>query len=293
MLSRVSNAPAAISFIFKPVLPKIVHPPSVLARHLRTKVHSERVLDYLARFGSTGIGATINKKVTVGIRKSGKTEIFLNGLKINLPPVIMVLKFLKREKVRVDISSPLPLAYGFGISGACSLATALAVNKLYNLKLDNMELARIAHAAEIMAKTGLGTVATQIIGGFLIKEKAGLLPVFKKIIIRNKTIYAYLLGAISTSKVLNNKKRLNLISREADKALQNIKKLNDLSLAGIMDISYQYCLNSKLIKDEEISNLITKIRFNGGHATMAILGKVVLADKKIQTDYPVIKLRMT
>ena len=67
--------------------------------------------------------------------------------------------------VKVDLTSPLPLGCGFGLSGAASLATAYALNELLHLGKDMETLAMIAHVAEVENRTGLGDVCSQYHGG--------------------------------------------------------------------------------------------------------------------------------
>jgi pantoate kinase len=157
-----------------------------------------------AKMGSMGLGFTINKGVTVDVQEANKTEIFFNGEKIEFSTVRSVvnqlishpefisgssfyqtgkmLKYyekhylLRRVAVQHDefgiavhISSDLPLGGGFGISGASALATAYAINDLFNLKKTKLDLAKIAHIAEIENKTGLGDVTNQYFGGCLLK----------------------------------------------------------------------------------------------------------------------------
>ena len=88
--------------------------------------------------GSLGVGFTINKGVTVTIKKLNnnniKNIIYFNNKKINFPTVGSVIKILTNEKVRVDIRSELPLGCGFGLSGASALATAYALSRLLKLR---------------------------------------------------------------------------------------------------------------------------------------------------------------
>src|SRR5258706_12865492 len=121
-----------------------------------------------AKMGSIGLGFTIDKGVTVEVSKSDETEIFFNNKKIDFPTVESVIKnlptpFIKGGKggFRIHISSPLPLGCGFGLSGASALATAYALNELLGLGREQLELAKIAHAAEVENKTGLGDVTNQ------------------------------------------------------------------------------------------------------------------------------------
>ena len=129
--------------------------------------------------GSLGIGFTVDKGVTVTIKKlnnkskkTKKNKIYFNNKKMELSFVDSVIKKLTKERFIVKIKSQLPLGSGFGISGASALATAYAVDKLLKLKLPKKKLAFIAHISEVENGTGLGDVVNQYFGGFLVKYES-------------------------------------------------------------------------------------------------------------------------
>ena len=105
--------------------------------------------------GSLGVGFTVNKGVTVSVSKAPLHHLLFNCHNVDMPTVESVLDMLTHEGIYVSIESELPLGVGFGLSGACALATAYAVNDLLKLRKSNHELAMIAHVAEVNNKSGL------------------------------------------------------------------------------------------------------------------------------------------
>src|SRR3989344_721988 len=82
----------------------------------------------LLRMGSVGVGCTVNEGVKVHVEKSDDLKILFNHKPLTFPTVLSVVKKITRLPFSVNITSALPLAYGFGISGASALATAFAIN---------------------------------------------------------------------------------------------------------------------------------------------------------------------
>jgi len=82
--------------------------------------------------GSLGAGFTVDKGVVVDVSEAKTTQIFFNKEKIDFPTVESVINKLTDKQVTIKIDSELPLSVGFGISGACAIATAYALNSLLN-----------------------------------------------------------------------------------------------------------------------------------------------------------------
>lgn len=249
----------------------------------------------LSKMGSVGIGCTVDKGVIVTVKKAKKTAIYFNENPCKFPTVKSVIKSLTCTPMAVDIKSSLPLGFGFGISGASSLATSFAINRLLNLKKSSLELAQIAHIAEIENHTGLGSVGTQITGGFIIKSSAGMPFTFRRLPFEEKNIYAILIGKLETPAILLNVEWLKKINIAAGKTIRKFNILKKRSLENILDLSFSFVRESLLLKNKEVISEIKKIKKIGGHATMSILGNVVLSNVKPNnaTGYPIIKLKVT
>jgi len=251
-----------------------------------------------AKSGSLGIGFTVNKGVKVTIKKlynskkinnkklnikninekTIKNIIYYNNKKIKLPTINSVIERLTNEKVIVNINSELPLGCGFGISGASAIGTAYALNKLINLKKTKKELALIAHIAEVENGTGLGDVVNQYYGGFLVKYESSYKFKVKKLPIKNKKIYYKYFSSINTKKTISNKKIKNKINNSGIKALNKIKKSKNLNLKNIIRISKEFSIDSKLLKDKKIIQIIKNIENKNGNASMIMLGNAVFSD---------------
>lgn len=214
--------------------------------------------------GSLGVGFTVNKGVTAEVLPAKKTEVFFNGKKINFPTVQSVLT----RSMRVLLTSDLPLGAGFGLSGASTFATALALHKTSRLRC-----AKIAHWAEVKNKTGLGDVVNQYFGGFLVKRVTSAKFQVERLPLVGTSVYCISYGKLLTASVLSHADRIN---PAAERALPKIT--NNLSFSEILIIAKQFAVESGLLTSQKVIQLIQRIEKRGGHATMIMLGEGVVSN---------------
>lgn len=232
--------------------------------------------------GSYGLGFTVNEGVTVLVKKAKQTTVFFNSKPIEFPTVTFVLDKLTREPVEVAITSPLPLGSGFGLSGASALATAYAVNNLLQLGKTKKRLAILAHTADVVNKTGLGDVVNQYFGGFLLKTEPSSQFVVKKIAMPSIHVYWTSFSSFSTKTVLSDRKLLASITVAANVALletEKLIKLKSVTFSELIDVSYKFMSKSGLLLDDKTKKCLEKIKSDGGHASMIVVGNAVFSAK--------------
>lgn len=248
------------------------------------------------KMGSQGVGFTVDRGVTVKIKRSENTTVTFNNKRITMPTLVYLISLLTQENLCIQINSPLPLGCGFGISGASVLACSLAINKLLNLGKSKLSLTKLAHLSEIKNHTGLGSVGTQSTGGFLLKETAGIPFQFKSYPYSGQKVYAVILGKIETPTILQNKKLREKINFAADLVLDKIKQVNKISLHDFLDCSLEFANRSCLLTNQEMISLVEKLKTDNFHVTMAMLGRVLITDKNPSSavkNYPVVKLTIS
>ena len=232
--------------------------------------------------GSCGMGFTIDKGATVKVSEAASTSVFYNGKKINFPTVESVIEKITKKKVMVRISSELSLGTGFGMSGACALAAAYALNKLLKLKKSKKGLAMIAHCAEVEEGTGLGDVVNQHHGGFLVKFEPSFRFRVRKLGNNGKKVYYASFGKISTKRVINDAKAKGRINKAGMGALVSLKKImgsaKKPTLGQLISISRIFSEESQLLKDSKVKRIIEDVEKRGGHASMIMLGNAVFSD---------------
>ncbi len=239
-----------------------------------------------SRMHSLGMGFTVQEGVEVTVSEHHETKVLFNGQDINFPTVRAVVKRLIQNTdvpgIKVDLTSPLPLGCGFGLSGAASLATAYAINELMALRKENEELAMITHVAEVENRTGLGDVCSQYHGGCLVKLKEGAPLVADTLPILKQPIYYRYFGPIHTSEVLRDSEQTKRINRAADTALAVLKRLTDTDtnpdlFTACFAVAKQFSVESGLLSDTRVIDTIAQIEAAGGVASMIMLGNGVFS----------------
>lgn len=135
------------------------------------------------RIGARGGGFVIKKGVYTKVKASEaaltKIEVSING---KLTPEAETSRTVaetllgyagKQQQVNIDHMIEVPIGAGFGSSAGGALGTALALSDALGLKMTYNHLGRIAHAAEIKCKTGLGTVGPIMLGGCILTAEPG------------------------------------------------------------------------------------------------------------------------
>ncbi|MBS3781924.1 MAG: hypothetical protein KGY68_04880, partial [Candidatus Thermoplasmatota archaeon] len=124
--------------------------------------------------GSRGAGFSVE----LGVRAEAELgddewNIVVNGEHISFM-VVEKTVYNFAEGGTIKIETDLPFSQGFGMSGACALASGTAVLEELGEELEGALPA--AHKAEMFCRTGMGDVLAQYHGGFEIREKGGLPP---------------------------------------------------------------------------------------------------------------------
>jgi len=250
-------APGNISCVFK-----------IIPHEEPTKMHS------------LGMGFTVKEGVEVIVSQNKETNVLFNDSEILFPTVISVVQKLTSQAMRVEILSPLPLGCGFGLSGASALATAYAVNDFLGLGKSEEKLAMIAHVAEVENLTGLGDVCAQYHGGCLVKLQAGHPLAAERMPIQEQPIYYRYFGPIQTKEVLGNPEQKDRINKAADIALSELKELmksDSISFEAYIEVSKSFTLNSGLLRDKRVREVIQQIETENGFASMIMLGNAVFS----------------
>ncbi len=212
------------------------------------------------KVGSRGAGFNLNSFGTTEIRleesddkEDASNKIFINNIELNenAETSNYVLKFcLHNQKKYYDIKIfhkfDLPVGCGFGASGSGALGCIYGLNHLLDLHLTSYEKARIAHIAEVVNRTGLGTVCGLLGGGLSILLEPGYPCSFKQINVSTDLIVICgSFGEIHTKSILNDPQLNHNIKNAGKKALNRL--LIDPNLRNFVRISYQFVLDSNIL----------------------------------------------
>ncbi|MHA1150008.1 MAG: pantoate kinase [Promethearchaeota archaeon] len=203
-------------------------------------------------------------------KKAETTFFILNQIK----------KYLKKSyKVEIQHEFDLPVGCGYGASGSGALGTIFALNKILNLNLSLIERGRIAHIAEVVNRTGLGTVCGQLGGGLCVLREPGYPCFFETIPIpKDIAVICGSFGMIHTKSILTSD--LSIKIKEAGREALS-KLLQDPNIKTFIKASYEFVEKTKMLdilyltKTKELIYDLNKLNIIG--ASMNQLGRSVYA----------------
>ncbi len=244
------------------------------------------------RVGSRGAGFCLNAKgkteITAEILKRDSdfnSEIYINGNKLNqrAETTTYIIDYIKKiinkpYKIRIDHSFDLPVGCGYGASGSGALGTIFGLDHLLNLGFSYQEKGKIAHIAEVVNHTGLGTVCGQLNGGIGILKEPGYPCKYERIDIpQNLIIICGSFGMIHTKSILTDPVLNTKIKEAGRKALKKLVKNPNINT--FMEVSIEFVKNTEilelleLVKIKELIDDLNKLDIIG--ASMNQLGRSV------------------
>jgi len=263
-------------------------------------INPERIGSRGAGFNLSAVGRT--KILVEDLDKSNDCEIdiFINNEKINEKAettyyIYNHIKKLVENSVKVIISHKfdLPVGCGYGASGSGALGSIYGLDHVLNLGLSSREKGKIAHIAEVVNRTGLGTVCGQLRGGLCILREPGYPCVSESIEVpENLKIICGSFGMIHTKSILTNPV-LNLKIKQAGRRAQ-VKLLQKPGIKSFIRASIKFVEETEILKIlrlNEVAGLIqrlNKLKILG--ASMNQLGKSVFAVCKEEKEKDVIEI---
>ncbi len=170
-----------------------------------------------------------------------------------------------------------PSGCGFGTSGAGALSLGLAVNELLETPLTYTQIAQLAHKAEIMADTGLGTISGLVAGhGVTIVTEPGAPGIGRIDSILSSPdlrVVAVVFGPIKKSTIIKNPEHLAVINQNGETTLNQI--LSNPTLSNFFEYSQQFAKESGFIQShhQEIIDIFAGAGAIG--ATVNMIGNAV------------------
>ncbi len=217
---------------------------------------------------SLGVSFAIADGATVTLAPASETVVFLDGARASIPPVTGVLRRLG-VPAEVRIETEVPIGCGFGVSGAATLATALAANEMEGLGHDRAALVETAHRAEVAAGTGLGDVFIQECGGLVWDRGDGM-----QRMACTETIGYSTFGNIATADVLGDDAAVRRVATVGREALSDLDPTN--GLAALFRASWAFATRTGLAT-ERVERRVADVHAAGGTATMAMVGETVVS----------------
>ncbi|MFX0144982.1 MAG: pantoate kinase [Candidatus Hodarchaeota archaeon] len=246
------------------------------------------------KIGSRGAGFCLSAKgrteIFTEILKNdneSKTKIYINGNKVNYKAetTSFIVDYIKKVvkspyKIRINHFFDLPVGCGYGASGAGALGTIFGLDRLLHLGLSDNEKGRIAHIAEVVNHTGLGTVCGQLNGGMGILKEPGYPCLYERIVTPpNIKVISGSFGMIHTKSILTDPILSLKIKEAGKKAL--IKLIENPNLKAFMNVSLEFVKSTEILeilnlsKIKELIDDLNKLEIIG--ASMNQLGRSVYA----------------
>lgn len=194
-----------------------------------------------ARGGGFGIKKGITTEAMVKPSEANNVSVFINHKETSEAKTTetVVSKLLDETEKTHDIiirhNVEVPIGAGFGTSGAGALTAAMSLAQALNLNLTFNELGKIAHAAELQHRTGLGTVGPLMLGGCILTVEPGapgIAEIDRLLVPPDCAVVTGVFGPITTRNVLSSPEKRSLINRWGKLTLNRI--LSEPSLENFM-----------------------------------------------------------
>ncbi len=221
--------------------------------------------------GSRGAGFSVElgAKAEVDLGEDG-WSILVNGEPTSFMVVEKtVYKFAEGGTIKIE--TDLPFSQGFGMSGACALASGTAVLEALGDDLDQALSA--AHRAEMFCRTGMGDVLAQYHGGFEIRVKGGLPPYGEiKVSELEKEVVLAIAGApLSTPDILRDPFMAGWINAVGEDIMDEF--LPEDGFERFLELSLKFTEETEFPKEGVKSAL--EIGSKAGKGSMAMIGNSV------------------
>ena len=256
------------------------------------KTPDGKTISDLERVGARGGGFVINKGVHTQVEileaKNTSIKVYING---KLAPEAetsrtvaetLLAKIEEKRRVKISHKVEVPIGAGFGSSAAGALGVALALSEALDLKLTCNQLGKIAHAAEVKCKTGLGTVGPIMLGGCILTVEPGAPGIGTIDRLPLSSGYSVVTGTfdpVSTKHVLSSPEARENVNRWGRKTLETIMEEPSVEnfLACCLDFAektgFMTSRTKKMVKLAEKAGAVGSAQNMVGEAVHALASK--------------------
>ena len=221
-----------------------------------------------AGFNVSGVGETVISYKKLEKEEESQCSIYINENKLDhkAETTYFIYDYIRKLidypiNVKIEHFFDLPVGCGYGASGSGALGTIFGLNKLLNLNLTNLESGRIAHIAEVVNKTGLGTVCGQLGRGLCILKEPGYPCNYERLKSPDDLlVICGSFGTIKTKSILSDEKLSSSIKKAGKIALN--KLLLEPNYKNFVNVSFEFVENTKIMNVlnlEKVSDLINDL----------------------------------
>ena len=233
--------------------------------------------------GSIGGGLNFEAGITTEINLNGNNKVYWNGNQIDGKVTLIAIQEFERQTGincdRIDVlhTSKLPIGYGISTSGAGAIGTALGLNELFNANLSRLEVFEIAHYADVVNHTGLGSVVGQMVGGIELRLTQGGPTVCKtKKYNASDELVLVFYGPLSTVDVLTSEEQMRLVTNAGLETLKALRHQENISLIDMIHSGYNFTTKCGL-ETPRIESKIKELEDIGEDmVSMAMIGETLI-----------------
>ncbi len=209
-----------------------------------------------AGFNVSGVGETVISYEKLEKEEESRCTICINEEKLDkeAETTYFIFDYIRKLidypiNVKIEHFFDLPVGCGYGASGSGALGTIFGLNKLLNLNLTNLESGRIAHIAEVVNKTGLGTVCGQLGRGLSVLKEPGYPCNHERLKSPNDLlVICGSFGKIQTKSILSDENLSSNIKQAGKLALRAL--FSELNYRNFVKVSFQF------VEDTQIMNVL-------------------------------------
>jgi pantoate kinase len=206
--------------------------------------------------GSLGAGFSISRGTTTWVEYSSdnSNHFYFNGKEVGLEKANITNYIVEHFQSIVNINSPVnvyhefevPLSCGFGASASGAIGSCLALDELFDTKLNRLDLYQIAHKAEVVKSGGLGDVIGLLQGGWEFRTKPGAPGIgeVKNILENSYKVATITIGPIETKSVIKSEKWKQQINKFGKLFLNDF--FIEPSISKYATVSQQFAITSYL-----------------------------------------------
>ena len=238
-----------------------------------------------AGFNVSGVGETVISCKKLEKEEESQCSIYINEEKLDhkAETTYFIYDYIRKLidypiSVKLKHFFDLPVGCGYGASGSGALGTIFGLNRLLNLNLTNLESGRIAHIAEVVNKTGLGTVCGQLGGGLCVLKEPGYPCNYERLKSpKDLLVICGSFGKIQTKSILSDPNLSSEIKRAGKIALNNL--LLEPNYMNFVNVSFKFVEDTHIMdvlnleKTKQLINDLQKLNIIG--ASMNQLGRSV------------------
>jgi len=244
--------------------------------------------------GSRGAGLSLSLGVKTRVKarlgRKQNVRIYLNRQEVHAPTTRWAVERAiggAAFEVIVQSEVQLPVSQGFGMSAAGALSATLAVNDALDLALSHSRCVAIAHAAEVVSKTGLGDVVPASLGAMDIRLQPGAPPhaVVRRLPAAGDLLLAVLGDPVPKPPLLSDAARLRTFAEVGSRCVREFSK--NPSMADMFRLGREFAIATGLAQDKVKDAIEAATPY--GHCAMAMLGNSIFAMGQVEPIDAILK----